>query len=787
MTTRTTPALPWFVAWFARWPSRYAIPLIVLAVVVPVRLWINAQSWETTQARVVQATQATLVDRLHLEQTRLETQIGAEAAQGNWLGVRRLVSAWGLYPGITHAWLVDAQGRVQASLSRRDVGQSLESVLQSQPDTALEGAWALHRDEQSATSSRAAHTHALLGPTPLLLGHVSVYPRHHLLVQVDASAPLARAWQGERARVLRESLSVVAVVGFIAWLVHRSWIRRMEHLEATATALGQGQWAARTGMREPDELGRIGQALDGMADALQQQHQHLHTVANASPALLWTSGLDKGCDWFNERWLLFTGRSLAQERGNGWAEGVYPEDFARCLDTYTQAFEARESFSVEYRLRRHDGVYRWMLDKGMPRLDAQGAFAGFIGSCLDITETKELEAQVLAQADYFRVLVEHSTSFISVLDTEGKRLYANPAFRTLLGADRTEQGQLSWQDVHPDDLTELQRIFDATVQTGEGRRASYRLVTPQGDVHHMASHGGVIRQPDGRVGQVVVVSHDVTSQVQAEEHLRQVNAGLEQRVAERTAELQAVNQSLESFVYSVSHDLKAPLRGVEGYSHLLALDHQDKLNDDGRWFLAQIRAGVQRMEQLIDDLLAYSRMERRHLELRPLPLARQMQDALAFSQAAIQAHHGTVRTDFDGAVVLADATGLALALRNLLGNAIKFSATATPPCLELGCRSGDGVARLWVRDNGVGFDMKYHDRIFEMFQRLHRQEDFAGTGIGLALVKKAAERMHGRVWAESQPGAGATFWLELPLAQADANANANAQAPTADFLPPPQV
>lgn len=229
----------------------------------------------------------------------------------------------------------------------------------------------------------------------------------------------------------------------------------MEHLEATATALGQGQWVARTGMREPDELGRIGQALDGMADALQQQHQHLHTVANASPALLWTSGLDKGCDWFNERWLSFTGRSLAQERGNGWAEGVYPEDFARCLDTYTQAFEARESFSVEYRLRRHDGVYRWMLDKGMPRLDAQGAFAGFIGSCLDITETKELEAQVLAQADYFRVLVEHSTSFISVLDTEGKRLYANPAFRTLLGADRTEQGQLSWQDVHPDDLTEL--------------------------------------------------------------------------------------------------------------------------------------------------------------------------------------------------------------------------------------------------------------------------------------------------------------------------------------------
>jgi len=758
------PALPWIVRWFAHWPSRYAIPLIVICVVLPVRLWIGAQSWESARHNVVQTAQAALRDRLHLEQTRLESQLGAEIAQGRWLEARRLVSAWGLYPGIAHAWLVDAQGQVQASLARRDVGQPLEDVLQTMGDSTLTLAWSLHRDGAEDSAVRAAHTHVLSDEKTVLMGHVSIYPQHQLLVQVDSSDAVAQAWSIERTRMVREGVFVLLGLIFVTWLIHLTWVRRMEHLKATATALGQGDWLARTRMREPDELGGIGQAMDHMAEALQQQHQHLYTVANASPVLLWSSGRDKSCDWFNERWLSFTGRSLAQERGHGWTDGVHPDDIDRCLTVYGNAFDARQPFSVEYRLRRHDGPYRWMLDQGMPRVDAQGSFVGFIGSCLDITETKVLEAQVLAQADYFRVLVEGANSFITMHDTQGHRLYANPAYRQLLGDERNQPGRLSWDDVHPDDRTAVRLVFDETVRTGVGQTARFRIMTGQGEVRHLSSHGGVIRLPDGRVSQVVVVSHDVTAQVQAEEHLLQVNAGLEQRVAERTAELQAVNQSLESFVYSVSHDLKAPLRGVDGYSRLLEHDHLAQLDGDGRLFLRQIRSGVRCMEQLIDDLLAYSRMERRHLELRPLSLAEQISDALAFSQAALEAQHCGVSTTLDDTEVWADATGLALVLRNLLGNAIKFSAQATPPRMEVGCQGGNGVARVWVRDNGVGFDMKYHDRIFEMFQRLHRQEAFPGTGIGLALVKKAMERMHGRVWAESQPGAGATFWLELPLA-----------------------
>jgi PAS domain S-box-containing protein len=771
------------VPWLARWPTRYVIPLVVLMVLLPLHLWINVQSWQQARHNVEQAAQAALLDRLHLEQARLEAVLVNEVAQGSWQGARRLVSALGLYPGINHVWLVDAQGQVQASLSRRDLGQSLDTVLQDLAQLAP--VVTLHREEAANTTVRTAHTHLVSGPQSLLLGHVSVYPQHHLLVQVDNAEAVARAWNIERLRLLREGGALLLVMAFIAWLLHRIWVRRMEHLEATATALGQGHWLARTGMREPDELGRIGQAMDRMAQTLQQQHLHQHTVANASPVLLWMSGLDKNAEWFNERWLAFTGRSLAQELGNGWTEVVHPDDLAHCMALNQRAFETQQAFSMEYRLRRHDGSYRWMLNQGMPRLDGQGAFVGFMGSCLDITETKALEAQVLAQADYFRVLVEHAPSFIALLDTEGRRQYVNPAYRCFLGEERTEPGQLPWDDIHPDDRQAMREVFMQTVRTGVGQSARYRLLSRDGQVRHLSSHGGVIRQPDGQVSQVVVVSHDVTAQVQAEEHLRQLNAELEQRVAARTAELQAVNQSLESFVYSISHDLKAPLRGVEGYSRLLQHDHQAQLNDEGRWFVAQIRSGVHHMEQLIDDLLAYSRMERRHLELRPLRLAEQMDAALAFSQTALEAQRCTVHRHGDPAVeVYADATGLALVLRNLLGNAIKFSAKASAPTLDLGCQQRGAMALLWVRDNGVGFDMKYHDRIFEMFQRLHRQEAFPGTGIGLALVKKAVERMGGRVWAESMPGAGATFWLELPLAQRTERGGDNlAPDPTPNPLP----
>ena len=260
----------------------------------------------------------------------------------------------------------------------------------------------------------------------------------------------------------------------------------------------------------------------------------------------------------------------------------------------------------------------------------------------------------------------------------------------------------------------------------------------------------------------LVLAHDVTARRRAEAELQALNRELEQRVAERTANLAAVNRELETFTYTVSHDLTAPLRGIDGYSRLLADECGAALDDDGRTRLGHVRAGVRHMQQLIDDLLAYSRLERRELRAAPLELRDTVAQVVAEFRQAIEQNGVELAVDVPAAQVLADGDGLAIALRNLLDNALKFTAAATPPRIEIGGRVEATSTILWVRDNGIGFDMRYHDRIFEIFQRLERQESYPGTGIGLALVHKALQHMHGRVRAESRPGQGATFYLELP-------------------------
>lgn len=249
---------------------------------------------------------------------------------------------------------------------------------------------------------------------------------------------------------------------------------------------------------------------------------------------------------------------------------------------------------------------------------------------------------------------------------------------------------------------------------------------------------------------------------EAEEKVQRLNSELERRVAERTAELAAANKELETFAYSVSHDLKAPLRAIDGYSQILLEEHEAALNAEGRDYLGRLRRGAQRMGQLVEALLSYSRVERRALQIAAVDVAAVVRSVLGGMQEEIREAGAQVDVEVDDLVVRADHEGLAIVLRNLVGNALKYSRDSRPPRITLRGTSCDGKTLLTVRDNGIGFDMAYHDRIFEIFQRLHGVGEFAGTGIGLALVHKAVERMKGRVWAESEPGKGATFFVELP-------------------------
>jgi signal transduction histidine kinase len=245
------------------------------------------------------------------------------------------------------------------------------------------------------------------------------------------------------------------------------------------------------------------------------------------------------------------------------------------------------------------------------------------------------------------------------------------------------------------------------------------------------------------------------------EQVKRQAVELEARVQERTRELEGANRGLEAFTHTVSHDLKAPLRGMAGFAQALEEDYAERLDDSGRQFLARIRAASERMADLIDDLLQYSRIQQRAIERRPVALKPLLDPLLEDLAAEIEARGLTVTQDLAVAEIMSERQGLQEALANLLSNAVKFSPPQGGSIAVRSYRDGDLVV-VAVADRGVGFDMQYHDRIFGIFERLHRQEDYPGTGVGLAIVRKVAERHGGRAWAESTPGQGSTFFLALP-------------------------
>ncbi|MBT9591412.1 MAG: PAS domain S-box protein [Thiobacillus sp.] len=415
---------------------------------------------------------------------------------------------------------------------------------------------------------------------------------------------------------------------------------------------------------------------------------------------------------------------------------------------------------LEVRMRTAAGRPFWALvSASIVEFDNEPAIFTAIN---DITVRKQAEAALQEQETFFRLIAENIGDMVAVLDLEGRRLYNSPSYRALFGDPEALVGTDSFAEIHPDDQDKVRSIFMETVRTGKGHRINFRFVLANGEVRHIESQGGVIHGANGQTDRVVVVSRDVTERMHMVEEVHQLNAELEERVNQRTAELATANRELETFTYSVSHDLKAPLRGIDGYSRLLLEDYQSTLGQPGIQLVNNVRNGVAQMGQLIEDLLTYSRMERRSLQGRPLELSRVLTRVLDSLQADIQAKGMVVDISLQGLTAHADPEGLSIVLRNLVDNALKFTRDSHPPSLSISGVAGEKSITLKFTDNGIGFDMQFHNRIFEIFQRLQRAEDYPGTGVGLAIVYKAMQRMGGRVWAESTPGHGATFYLELP-------------------------
>jgi signal transduction histidine kinase len=291
--------------------------------------------------------------------------------------------------------------------------------------------------------------------------------------------------------------------------------------------------------------------------------------------------------------------------------------------------------------------------------------------------------------------------------------------------------------------------WDATVEQGAPFRQEYRFERPDGEVVWVTGAAEPLRDAQGRVVGYLGTAADVTGLRRAEEDLRRTSSALA-----------SANRELESFSYSVSHDLRAPLRGIDGFARALEEDYGDRLEGDGRRYLGRIRAGAARMGQIIDDLLLLSRVARSELRRERVDLGALALEVYAALRTAEPARDVRLFVG-EGLLAEGDSRLLRIALENLLGNAWKYTSRKERAHLEFAARAQDGQTVYHVRDDGAGFDMAYADKLFGAFQRLHSASEFPGSGIGLATVARIVHRHGGRVWAKGEPGQGATFFFTL--------------------------
>ena len=437
---------------------------------------------------------------------------------------------------------------------------------------------------------------------------------------------------------------------------------------------------------------------------------------------------------------------------------AFPRPARRALVAALRAAIAGgDPFELELPMTSVRGAPKWVRMIGLP-VREDGRVVRLEGAIQDISRRREAELAARRRDSLLDTVFQVLPDLFFILDADGTiRDYRASRHDDLYLPPEHFLGR-RMQELLPSPAAEA--FMDNLARVGrEGHLIGYEypLSLAGQDRYYEAR-----LSPWPETGQLILVVRDITERKRIENEVLRLNAELEERVATRTAELAAINKELETFTYSVSHDLKAPLRGIDGYSRLLLEDHLDQLDEEGRLFLRNVRHGVDQMSQLIEDLLAYSRMERRGMNGIPVELGALMGRILAERAGDIQASGARVRVEVAGLVARADPEGLAMVLRNLLDNALKFHRPDRPAQVEIRGQAAGNLIQIAIQDQGIGFEMRFHDRIFEIFQRLQRAEDYPGTGIGLAIVRKALHRMGGSIRAESAPGQGATFYLELP-------------------------
>lgn len=529
-------------------------------------------------------------------------------------------------------------------------------------------------------------------------------------------------------------------------------------LSATAIRDSEGRYlVSRSTIVDITERRRTEEAL-----RVSESESRFREMANVAPAMLWITERDGSASFISRGWYEFTGQTEQEgfgEDGFGWLDAVHPEDRDRSGRIFLEANDKRQPFTLDYRVRRHDGKYHWAIDAGRPRFGLNGEFLGYIGSVLDITERKQAEEALRASEEQFRAVFNQTTGGIAQTDLTGRFTLVNDRYCEIVGRSREELLALRIHDItHPSDVSAHMEKFHALVQGGPSFVVEKRYLRPDGSLVWVHNDIAAVRDSHGQVLQAVAAVTDITERKELETLL--INK----------------NKDLEALLYVTSHDLKEPLRAIESFSQLVVDRYVDRIDANGADYLRRIVRATQRLDRLLNDILDLSRLQRMVPPMEEVEAEALVKEALTRLDNRIKETGASVQIISPLPRLRVNRMWATQGLYNLLANAMKFTLDGHPPDIEIASyevpASATPFAGVVVKDRGPGVPTRHAERIFMLFQRAVGR-DVEGTGAGLTIVRQVAERHGGRAWVQPRAGGGSEFVITFANSTHNGNGGAS--------------